>query len=52
MAKSIFSDKQKFVQSLVKMYPQLQPSRDELEFGYKVSIFFLWNTVREMSKKL
>lgn len=38
MAKSIFSDKQKFVQSLVKMYPQLQPSRDELEFGYKVKI--------------
>ncbi len=38
MAKSIFSDKAKFVQSLVKMYPQLKKSQDELEFGYKVKI--------------
>jgi len=38
MAKSIFSDKEKFVSSLLKMYPQLKKSRDELEFGYKVKI--------------
>jgi hypothetical protein len=38
MAKSIFDDKQKFVQSLVKMYPQLKNSKDELEFGYTVKV--------------
>merc|ERR1719329_1107153 len=38
MAKSIFSDKQAFVSSLVKMYPQLKKSKDELEFGYKVKV--------------
>jgi hypothetical protein len=38
MAKSIFTDKAQFVNSLVKMYPQLKKSRDELEFGYQVKI--------------
>eukprot|EP00960_Hanusia_phi_P020241 598115-Hanusia_phi.AAC.1 len=38
MAKSLFEAKDKFVESVVKMYPQLKNSRAELEFGYRVRI--------------
>ncbi|EKX35917.1 hypothetical protein GUITHDRAFT_117950 [Guillardia theta CCMP2712] len=38
MAKSLFESKDKFVESVIKMYPQLKNSRGELEFGYRVRI--------------
>jgi hypothetical protein len=34
---SLFRDKEKLVESICRMYPQLRKSRDTLEFGYKLA---------------
>jgi len=51
MAQSIFSDKQKFVSSLVKMYPQLKNSKDDLEFGYQVKVPGLQEQMEKEGRK-
>lgn len=38
MAKSVFEQRDKFAESIVRMYPQLKKSKKDLEFGYKVKI--------------
>jgi hypothetical protein len=36
IAASLFRDKDRLVESIVRGYPQLRKSRDEFEFGYRL----------------
>ena len=51
MAKSIFDDKQKFTSSLVRMYPQLKKSQNDLEFGYTVKLPGLQEQMEKEGRK-
>eukprot|EP00287_Rhodomonas_sp_CCMP768_P005342 CAMPEP_0196720048 /NCGR_PEP_ID=MMETSP1091-20130531/2903_1 /TAXON_ID=302021 /ORGANISM="Rhodomonas sp., Strain CCMP768" /LENGTH=217 /DNA_ID=CAMNT_0042061161 /DNA_START=60 /DNA_END=713 /DNA_ORIENTATION=+ len=51
MAKSVFEQRDRFIDSIVRLYPQLKKSRADLEFGYKVKIPGLEEKLKEEGRE-
>lgn len=51
MAKSVFDQKDQFMQSVYRLYPQLKKSAGEIEFGYKVRILGIEKKFEEEQRR-